>query len=625
MQEVASESDSDDDQIELSSSLMGTGSTLNTGGGGKGSNIAYQPISVASSTSRFAPLSLDPFELFMGELRISAELVFSQKITWLLVFGPLAVMGDYLGVLSESICFVFAGLALIPCAERLSFVTEQVAEHTNGTIGALLNATFGNAPEFLISTAAMRNGFYRVVQLTLLGSILTNLLFVFGLSCLIGGLKWQVQELRITSGNASIGMLIMATAGLVLPAALKMSHELVLFNNERNDDLPTESELHFSRFNAVIMSAMYVSYLIFQLGTHKDEFDDSAHPENPSLDILRGHNIVLTRSFNSRVTKRRKSRKNKFCRRFYPLQVNSSSESDVEIARSSWEKGEQHQNGYDDGSGSSGNCHKSLPPRIPQSLTVSKKRGSHNRRRKFRRDYERKRSSSFSNAGDVSSAEELSDLNAGDSVQKKILEKKQSGLRKAHDSDLNLMTSDDDEGGESTALMSFRCGLLWLFAVTVCVSAMSDILVDTIDGFAQSYGISEVFTSIVIIPYFSNIAEQVSAVIFAYKNEMDLCIGITVGSSIQVALFVMPGCVLIGWVVDRAMSMYLKGFETCCLVLAVLCVAAVLQGGTTNWLVGTFFMGVYFMIAAGFWYHELEDLSRDAETLVHSNSTNDGG
>eukprot|EP00957_Ditylum_brightwellii_P208757 15358794-Ditylum_brightwellii.AAC.1 len=96
--------------------------------------------------------------------------------------------------------------------KRLSFVTEQVAEHTNGTIGALLNATFGNAPEFLISTAAMRNGFYRVVQLTLLGSILTNLLFVFGLSCLIGGLKWQVQELRITSGNASIGMLIMATA-----------------------------------------------------------------------------------------------------------------------------------------------------------------------------------------------------------------------------------------------------------------------------------------------------------------------------------------------------------------------------------------------------------------------------
>ena len=51
-------------------------------------------------------------------------------------------------------------------------------------------------------------------------------------------------------------------------------------------------------------------------------------------------------------------------------------------------------------------------------------------------------------------------------------------------------------------------GLLWLFIITISISAMSDILVDTIDGFAYKYGISEVFTSLVILPYFSNIAEQ---------------------------------------------------------------------------------------------------------------------
>ena len=54
---------------------------------------------------------------------------------------------------------------------------------------------------------------------------------------------------------------------------------------------------------------------------------------------------------------------------------------------------------------------------------------------------------------------------------------------------------------------------------------------------------------------------------------------------------------------------YYQGYETVCLLLGVLCVAAVLQGGTTNWLVGVFFVGVYLMIAAGFWYHEDEDLS----------------
>ena len=57
---------------------------------------------------------------------------------------------------------------------------------------------------------------------------------------------------------------------------------------------------------------------------------------------------------------------------------------------------------------------------------------------------------------------------------------------------------------------------------------MSDILVDTIDGFAHRMSVSEVFTSMVVIPFFSNVAEQVSAFIFAYRNEMDLCIGVTV-------------------------------------------------------------------------------------------------
>ena len=67
------------------------------------------------------------------------------------------------------------------------------------------------------------------------------------------------------------------------------------------------------------------------------------------------------------------------------------------------------------------------------------------------------------------------------------------------------------------------------------IAAMSDVLVDTIDGFAQKSHLSEIFTSVIIIPFFSNIAEQVSAVIFAYRNKMDLCVGITAGSAIQIS------------------------------------------------------------------------------------------
>jgi len=115
-----------------------------------------------------------------------------------------------------------------------------------------------------------------------------------------------------------------------------------------------------------------------------------------------------------------------------------------------------------------------------------------------------------------------------------------------------------EEGDEEEVHMSFRAGLFWLLIITLSISAMSDILVDTIDGFAFRMHISEVFTSLVILPYFSNIAEQVSALIFAYRNEMDLCVGISVGSAVQIACCVLPGSVLIGWAMDRSMSLFFR-------------------------------------------------------------------
>jgi Ca2+/Na+ antiporter len=264
------------------------------------------------------------------ELLTSTELIFRSRLTWLLVFGPIALIGKA-GVFGESTCFILAGLTLIPLAERLSFVTEEVANHTSQTVGALLNATFGNAPELLISAAALHEGFYRVVQLTLLGSILTNLLFVFGMSCLVGGLRYQVQELRIVSGNASIGMLMLAVAALGLPAALMLSDEMRssgtderIYVDKNGDgvsdinDGPTFNMIWLSRFNATIMIAGYLLYLLFQLKTHKDEFDDLEEEEDEDEEEDRheineeGHNHKRR---NHMIKTKKKTRKNKFCRR----------------------------------------------------------------------------------------------------------------------------------------------------------------------------------------------------------------------------------------------------------------------------------------------------------------------
>ncbi len=117
--------------------------------------------SLPSLNEHLAITNRTKFSSIKNEACASIKLMANAKLNLLFVFGPIAVFNSYAGF-SEALTFCFAGMALIPCAERLSFVTEQVAEHTNETIGALLNATFGNAPEFLISSAALRSGFYRV-------------------------------------------------------------------------------------------------------------------------------------------------------------------------------------------------------------------------------------------------------------------------------------------------------------------------------------------------------------------------------------------------------------------------------------------------------------------------------
>lgn len=595
-----------------------------------------------TSLASSRPISVDINNLHNDCMK-STEIIFRTRLNWLLICGPLALIGKSANF-DESLCFVLAGLALVPLAERLSFVTEEVANHTNQTIGALLNATFGNAPELLISSAALKEGYYRVVQLTLLGSIITNLLFVFGLSCLVGGLRFQVQELRITSGNASIGMLMIAVAGLALPAALVLSDEMYSHGDkEKNyvdknfdgvsdiNDGPSISMVGFSRFNAVVMIVGYLLYLLFQLGSHKDEFEDSGENDGDG-------------SQDDQEIQRHSARKNIFCRSFF-IRGN-----DDEIERAAYQRvirldpivEVEMASSHDDmdGANEATSDSKSLPPYlrekpglgsdIPQSYS----------------DVERgHRTLSAGSTDETVHSSNVSGLNtfrrhastgSGTRTNRRRHDNSISSHqlpvndRRGNSNKSHCSDGSDEELYPPTQFdvevhMSFRAGIVWLFIITACISAMSDILVDTIDGFAYKCRISEVFTSLVILPYFSNIAEQVSAVIFAYKNEMDLCVGVTVGSAVQIALFVLPGSVLIGWAMDKSMSLYFRGFETCCLIFSVISVAAVLQGGTTNWLVGSYLLGVYFMIGAGFWFHESENLSVDGDLLnLHNHSVQVG-
>src|SRR5215216_5292134 len=109
----------------------------------------------------------------------------------LLVFVPIAIALEFLMPTSHTLIFVAACLAIIPLAGWLGRATEELSRHTGEGVGGLLNATFGNAAELIIAIMALQRGLYSVVKASLTGSIIGNILLVFGVSVLAGGIKFN--------------------------------------------------------------------------------------------------------------------------------------------------------------------------------------------------------------------------------------------------------------------------------------------------------------------------------------------------------------------------------------------------------------------------------------------------
>uniref|UniRef100_A0A2N9GCM7 Vacuolar cation/proton exchanger n=2 Tax=Fagus sylvatica TaxID=28930 RepID=A0A2N9GCM7_FAGSY len=179
-------------------------------------------------------------------------------------FGPLAILvAKFSG--NHGLVFFFSLLGIVPLAERLGYATEQLACFTGPTVGGLLNATFGNATELIISIYALRSGMIRVVQQSLLGSILSNMLLVLGCAFFTGGLVFYGREQFFNKATAAVdsSLLLMAVMGLLFPAVLHSTHTELHFG---------KSELALSRFSSCIMLVAYASYLAFQLKRQKNQY-----------------------------------------------------------------------------------------------------------------------------------------------------------------------------------------------------------------------------------------------------------------------------------------------------------------------------------------------------------------
>lgn len=211
----------------------------------------------------------------------------------LLVCIPFAII-SYFMVWPQPVTFLLSLLAIAPLAERLGYVTEQLAIHTNQTIGGLLNATFGNATELIISLSALNKGLYRVIQLSLLGSILSNLLLVMGCAFFFGGLKFKSQIFGTISGQVNSSLLMLSCMGLLFPS--------ILTNASEESDY---DELTFSRVSSLILLALYGCYLFFQLNTHRDAYEqgDDIELNQDSKQSAHAGTIQLPRQVSSSQTK----------------------------------------------------------------------------------------------------------------------------------------------------------------------------------------------------------------------------------------------------------------------------------------------------------------------------------
>lgn len=369
------------------------------------------------------------------------HLVFAEKwqLKLLLIAVPIALLGDGMGV-STDILFFASFLGLVPLAGLLGDFTEDLALRSNDVIGALINVTFGNATELIISIMALRAGMLDVIKLSLIGSVLGNMLLVLGTAFVVGGLKHKDMTFNTHAVNTYGPLLQLTLLGFVIPSVYWSAHGAL--GGKKHD---SEVVLAVSRQVAVVMAAAYCAYLYFQLFTHKHLFDA--------------------------VT----------------------------------------------------------PKKI-----------------------------------------------AGEPVE------------------------DDDDEEEEVPVFTFVFALVGLAIVSVLISVLSDILVATLQDAAVKWHIPEQFIGIILVPIVGNAAEHASAIFMAAKNKLDISVGVALGSSIQIALFVIPVLVISGWFVGVPLNMNFHPFLTATTVMSVLVVNNVVGDGETNWLEGFMLICAYVMVALVF-------------------------
>jgi Ca2+:H+ antiporter len=216
-----------------------------------------------------------------------------MNLNWLLTLIPIGIALNWFGA-NPILVFLVSALAIIPLAGLMGEATEVLARFLGPTVGGLLNAALGNAPEIIISGFALQKGLVDMVKSSLTGSIIGNLLFGLGVSFFAGGVKYQRnQQFNVNATKVATGLLTMISFALIIPAATQ-------YNETATREI--------SRETAVVLFVGYLAYLVSlivgkrqligedaakatlkEAGERPDECEDEVEPRwsrNKALAIL---------------------------------------------------------------------------------------------------------------------------------------------------------------------------------------------------------------------------------------------------------------------------------------------------------------------------------------------------
>lgn len=205
-------------------------------------------------------------------------------LNWLLVFVPISLLFDL--VLHQPVLlFVSSCVAIVPLAGLISKATEELAIRSGPRVGGLLNATFGNVTEIIISVMLIIAGEFEVVKASLIGSILGNLVLVLGASLLAGGLRFKQQRFSSRSASTHAASLLLAVTGLALPTLFVLGAP----------DTGLQRMVVSVGVGAILIG-LYIANLVFSLITHAELFrptEVKGQAEVPSWSMTRALLVLL--------------------------------------------------------------------------------------------------------------------------------------------------------------------------------------------------------------------------------------------------------------------------------------------------------------------------------------------